>query len=94
MQQHQQLTQLIHIENNMALKDPNRLIAKCSCPEFLRKNRANYRHFLGKYESEGKNFTNDIIYRNYDVFLFTSGSEPLEISDLPLFRRTLDAYIA
>ncbi len=79
---------------NMVLKDPNRLIAKCSCPEFLRKNRANYRHFLGKYESEGKNFTNDIIYRNYDVFLFTSGSEPLEISDLPLFRRTLDAYIA
>jgi len=83
------------LPNNMALKDPDtRLIAKCSCPEFLRKNRANYRHFLGKYESEGKNFTNDIIYRNYDVFLFTSGSEPLEISDLPLFLRTLTAYIA
>ncbi len=79
---------------NMVLKDPDRLIAKCSCPDFLRKNRANYQHFLDKYESEGKNFISDIIYRNYDVFLFTSGSEPLEISDLPLFRRTLDAYIA
>ena len=79
---------------NMVLKDPNRLIAKCSCPEFLIKNRANYRHFLDKYKSEGKNFTNDIIYRNYNVFLFTSGSEPLEISDLPLFQGTLAAYIA
>ena len=79
---------------NMVLEDPERLIAKCSCPDFLRKNRANYQHFLDKYESEGKNFISDIIYRNYDVFLFTSGSEPLEISDLPLFRRTLDAYIA
>lgn len=79
---------------NMVLKDPNKLIAKCSCSDFLRKNRANYRHFLGKYKSEGKNFTIDIIYRNYNVFLFTSGSEPLEISDLPLFQRTLAAYIA
>ena len=79
---------------NMVLKDPNRLIAKCSCPDFLRKNRANYQHFLDKYKSEGKNFISDIIYRNYDVFLFTSGSEPLEISDLPLFQRTLNDYIA
>jgi len=75
---------------NMVLKNPNRLIAKCSCPEFLRKNRANYRHFLSKYNK----FTKDIMYRNYDVFLFTSGSEPLERSDLPLFQRTLDSYIS
>jgi len=77
---------------NMVLKDPNKLIAKCSCSDFLRKNRANYQHFLDKYKREGKNFTNDIMYRNYNVFLFTSGSEPLEISDLPLFLLTLAAY--
>ena len=76
----------------MLLHNPYRLIAKCTCPEFILKNRTNYENFLQIYPR----FPNTISLlgrKKYNVFLFTRGAKPLRISDLPLFQKTLNRFI-
>ena len=76
----------------MLLHNPHRLIAKCTCPEFILKNRTNYENFLQIYPR----FPNTIGLlgrKKYNVFLFTRGAKPLRISDLPLFQKTLNRFI-
>ena len=76
----------------MLLHNPHRLIAKCTCPEFILKNRTNYENFLQIYPR----FPNTISLlgrKKYNVFLFTRGAKPLRISDLPLFQKTLNRFI-